>query len=498
MRRAGLPMQKKRNRHIPMPLPRQAPIGARAHHRRESRPPPSGIKLGLLDRGQRRFAQRREPRRRFVHRHKPLPRGAKNHRRFVPPTNRIIVAIILDREQGVFLPQQIDDGGNRLPHRNARAHRRVGDESAFFVDRAVDGQSVRRADSEIVFAVRGRGVDDSGAGFERDMIGAQNRRRARQKRMRKRQSGQRLAARGSDDAGGGGIDSPTRKARSGEIGGDNQAPARGFDEGVIEIAAHAQRAVGGQSPSRRRPRDGENRRFARVRRQAESAQAGGFVAGGEHRVDGARDALFVFDFGFGQSRRAIGAPQHRLARALDEAAREHRPESAHDSRLDFEVHRAIGIRPIRQRAHADETLALFGDLLFGESAAAAAKRGRVVAAKAGFFDLVLDRQAVAIPARAVRRVEAGHCFAAHDEVLQDFVDRVADMRIAVGVRRAFVQKKARAAAAFFAQAIVKARFLPAREDFRLAPRELSAHRESRARQIERVAVFVFFGHWQNR
>ena len=70
------------------------------------------------------------------------------------------------------------------------------------------------------------------------------------------------------------------------------------------------------------------------------------------------------------------------------------------------------------------------------------------------------------PVRAVRCVEASHDFATHDEVFEDFVDRVADMRIAVGVRRTFVQKKAWSPAVFFAQSLVKTRFLLAREDFR--------------------------------
>jgi hypothetical protein len=55
------------------------------------------------------------------------------------------------------------------------------------------------------------------------------------------------------------------------------------------------------------------------------------------------------------------------------------------------------------------------------------------------LDGVLDRQAVAVPARCVERVEAFQLAALDDHVLEDLVDRVADVDLAVGVRRAVVQ-----------------------------------------------------------
>jgi hypothetical protein len=59
------------------------------------------------------------------------------------------------------------------------------------------------------------------------------------------------------------------------------------------------------------------------------------------------------------------------------------------------------------------------------------------------LDLVLDRQAVAVPARHVGRVEAGQRLGTDDDVLEDLVHRVADVDVAIGVRRAVVQHEAR-------------------------------------------------------
>ena len=54
-------------------------------------------------------------------------------------------------------------------------------------------------------------------------------------------------------------------------------------------------------------------------------------------------------------------------------------------------------------------------------------------------DLDFDRQAVAIPAGDVGRVEALHGLELDDEILEDFVERVAEVDVAVGVGRAVVQ-----------------------------------------------------------
>ena len=72
----------------------------------------------------------------------------------------------------------------------------------------------------------------------------------------------------------------------------------------------------------------------------------------------------------------------------------------------------------------------------GESPAAA-----VVAALLAHFlgDLEFDGQAVAIPARDVRGAEAAQGFVFDDDVLEDFVQRGADVDVAVGEGRAVVQ-----------------------------------------------------------
>ena len=89
----------------------------------------------------------------------------------------------------------------------------------------------------------------------------------------------------------------------------------------------------------------------------------------------------------------------------------------------------------------------------------------------------LDWQAMAIPARHVGRIEAGERLRAHDDVLEDLVERVTDVDAAVGVGRAVVQDELRPVRADLPQLLVQADAVPARQGLRLALRQAGFHRE---------------------
>src|SRR5690606_443252 len=75
-------------------------------------------------------------------------------------------------------------------------------------------------------------------------------------------------------------------------------------------------------------------------------------------------------------------------------------------------------------------------------------------------DLVLDGQAVAVPARNVDGVHAFELARLDDHVLEDLVDGVPDVDVAVGIGRAVVQDELGRAAARFAQPLVNALLFP--------------------------------------
>jgi len=137
--------------------------------------------------------------------------------------------------------------------------------------------------------------------------------------------------------------------------------------------------------------------------------------------------------------------------------------------------------PIALHAEPLEFLALHLDPMRGEGAALAAEfndrhRVLVLALRAVLLlDLPLDRQPMAVPARHVIGIVAEHLLAARHHVLEDLVERVADMDVAVGVGRAVVEDEFRAAARGCPQPLVEVKLLPAGEDFGLLLRQPGAH-----------------------
>jgi len=101
--------------------------------------------------------------------------------------------------------------------------------------------------------------------------------------------------------------------------------------------------------------------------------------------------------------------------------------------------------------------------------------------------LVLDRKAVTVPARDVGRIVARHGLKFDNDVLEDLVQRVADMNVAVGVGRAVVQDKPFVSSAVSDRAVQAGR-LPARELRGFLLCEVGLHGEASRGEIQRVPV----------
>ncbi len=96
--------------------------------------------------------------------------------------------------------------------------------------------------------------------------------------------------------------------------------------------------------------------------------------------------------------------------------------------------------PIAEDAEPLELLALHADEMARGRLALFADLDRVGLRRAEFLHhLVLDGQAVAIPAGHERRVVAAHVLVFQDDVLEHHVERVAHVGVAVGEGRAVVE-----------------------------------------------------------
>ncbi len=204
----------------------------------------------------------------------------------------------------------------------------------------------------------------------------------------------------------------------------------------------------------------------------------------------------VLDLGVGQGGALHRAPHHGLGAAIELAGHQELVELADDLGFRAIVHGGVATGPVAQHAQALELLALHVDPLGGVGAAAGAELGLgdlVLAAALGaelFLDLPLDRQAVAVPAGHVVHVLAERELRADHEVLQQLVQRMADVDGAVGVGRAVVQHEQRRAgvAAGLAHRAVQVFRNPALQDLRLELGQPGAHRELGLGQEHRVAI----------
>src|SRR5690606_28098596 len=155
--------------------------------------------------------------------------------------------------------------------------------------------------------------------------------------------------------------------------------------------------------------------------------------------------------------------------------------------LEFVVHRQIRIVPVAQYAETNEVLLLPRHLLSGVFAAFFAEGFHInlVAGLAEFFlNVVFDRQAMTIPAGYIGRIKAAHGAAFNDDVFENFVNRMADMNIAVSVWRTIVQNELFATGAGLTNLLVDIVGLPLLEHFGLALGKVRLHGKVGIGQIQ--------------
>ena len=286
----------------------------------------------------------------------------------------------------------------------------------------------------------------------------------------------------------GGVGGVERKAGAGLEGlqaraGDDQAAAAavGVAEGaadVVELRMQGDAEVGRQGPGGGGPDD-----------QRSVFQAGRRGVQREGDVDRRRGLFLVLDLGFGERGLGAVAPEHGALAAVDQALLDEGREGAHDVGLVLRGQREVGVLPVAEHAQALEGLLLDLDKVQGELLGAAADFGRCQVL--GFLDhLELDRQAVAVPARDVGGVEAGHGLRLHDQVLEHLVEGGAHVDVAVGEGRAVVQDEARPALGLRLDAPVQLAGFPFCQPLRLARDQVRLHREVGLRQQDGILVVL--------
>ena len=364
----------------------------------------------------------------------------------------------------------------------------------FLTDRMRDFDSVGNGEVEIVGAVAGADVNQPGALIHGDEIGRHHghleivalaAKRMGTDRVPETLGGAEPAAR---------FDTSGRFDLLQELIGENQSFAdqgrtafldrRDFVYAVIVLRTEGDGAAAGNGPRRRRPDDD--------RRPVEGRAAGFFDRKAD--VKRGRFMLQIFDLGLRQRGLLDHRPEHRFVASKQSAVHQELADFGHDPGFRLVGHRGVGIVPIADHTEALELVALNIDPMIGELAAFAAElddRHLVLVLALGailLLDLPFDRQTVAIPAGHVVGVLAHHLLRAVDHVLQDLVEGMADMKMPVRIGRTVMQKELLAAGRLCTQPPPEIHFRPARQQFGLALRQSSFHREIGPRQANRVFI----------
>ncbi len=496
--RAGFLVDEEGHRHAPLALARQRPVRPVGDHVVQPLLAPGRVERGRLDAGQRGLAQRRTVvGRHHIHAGEPLRGRAVDDRRLVPPAVHVAVLVAVRVEQVARGLQRLDDARIRVPDRQAAEQRQPAGIDAVAHHRAQDvlvAHAVRLAGLEVLDAVGRRRMDDAGAGIGGHIVAEVDRRGALVarvhlgQRMVEAHLGQRRARAGRDDLA---FELIGLELFLDALGGQDQEAARCVDQRVFDLRMQVQRLVRRDRPRRGGP-DDDPAGLGRQRFQRHVEGARDLVGLREREADIDRQVglVLVLDLGLGQRRTAVEAPVDRLQAAEDVALLQDLAQRPDLVGLVAEVHRQVGVVPVAQHAQPFEVLALAGDLLGRVGARLGLDLLHRQALAVLLLDLDLDRHAVAVPARHVDGVEPAQAAGLDDHVLQDLVDGVADVDVAVGVRGAVVQHEFLRAAARRADRLVDLLFLPLLDPQRLALGQVAPHRERGVEQVDRVFVLL--------
>ena len=97
---------------------------------------------------------------------------------------------------------------------------------------------------------------------------------------------------------------------------------------------------------------------------------------------------------------------------------------------------------------------------------------------------------MAVPARDIGRIKTRQGAGFDNEILQNFIDRVSDVQLAIGVRRPIVQNKLGFARSSPAHLAVQIHVLPLLQSLRLALGQVGLHRKIRLGQVQGTFVIT--------
>mmetsp|Transcript_6651 Transcript_6651/g.12011 ORF Transcript_6651/g.12011 Transcript_6651/m.12011 type:complete len:295 (-) Transcript_6651:669-1553(-) len=209
-----------------------------------------------------------------------------------------------------------------------------------------------------------------------------------------------------------------------------------LDDRVFEVAVHRDGQVGGDGPRRGGP---NRKRSALKRSQGVSTSPARHGRQRHGDVDAGRGvALRVLQLRLGKGGSRGGAPVNRLPATIDVTVEQHLTKHLELLGLILREEGEVGILPVSPDSVAPELIPLRLHRLHCKVARLIAqlKRRQLGSrlVRHRLQHLQLDGQAVAVPTGAVPHTAALQHLEPIDKVFQDFIQRMTDVEVAVGVR----------------------------------------------------------------
>ena len=213
---------------------------------------------------------------------------------------------------------------------------------------------------------------------------------------------------------------------------------------------------------------------------------------GKLHIHALADVVLIFDFGLRQRRAAGDTPIHRLLAAINKPLLDDVRKQPQLIRLVLLGQSQIRIIPVPEHAQAFELRPLdidvFARIRVARRADGGGIGGRIARLPHLLSDLEFDRQPMAVPPRHVGRPEAAQRLVLDDDVLENLVQGIADVHIAIGEGRSVVQNILLRAGALGLNGSVKPGGLPLFQPGRFPRDEVRLHREIGLRQVQCVLV----------
>ena len=278
--------------------------------------------------------------------------------------------------------------------------------------------------------------------------------------------------------------------RGNQVGSQNiNLTIRNLHKGILKVRVQRNCQVARQGPGG----GGPDYEVYVVSGADDRADLALIVLDSELHINGFALCVLVFNFSFSQSGLIMRAPVNRLQTLIDVALLCHFAKYFNLLCNKIVGQGQIRVFPVAYNAQTLELLSLGVDMLQCKFLTLITEIlvADLMSIQAKCSNcLTLNRKAMGIPARNIRSLKASHILITDNEVLQNLVQRMTQMQIAVCIGRAVMQNEQRLALILLHQCIIDVVLFPFGQKFRLALRKTSAHRKISLRKIDCLIVIL--------